>query len=355
MTSIQGRRLEARSFPSFHHAVGVNKTVFESRSRILIDLKRVLIVQTEGSEEAENDPSLAYQRTLYRLELQAPHRENLRFADDSKLNIDQCEKLLRQEFAKFPYYQILAVKFPFFEESAIRSGRAKGRPCVAFFGDGDGPALFISMYMGGINDVQRSKTTMNLAVPGDVSSTFAEPSFVDVSKLCGIPEEYHRPGDAVADGNETWRDYEIKDKGQKHNKKKGYLQATSPNELREKIITKLVVLLRESPLEYTDVTQELDIGSMVEQLLFVEGEGWVTELVPYSVPFVYDLSEDEQAGGTVAAAPLRLSDIESDSRVLQGATGKATAGMGGMSNKKTTEEMNNASGVADASMGREFK
>ena len=141
--SLQGRRLEAQTFPSPAHV----PATFSSVSRCLIDLGTVLVVLTEGSNDG--DESLAYQRMLFRLELPGTSRDQMTFADDSQLTELECEAVLKAELDKLPNCQIVGLRFPFFGKESL--SKTKYRPCVALYGD-KGAALCLSMYLGAPQD-----------------------------------------------------------------------------------------------------------------------------------------------------------------------------------------------------------
>jgi len=290
--SIQGRRLEAQSFPSPGHV----PPTFLSRSRCLIDLGKVLIVLTEGSKDTAE---LAYQRTLYRLELSTT-RETVAFVDDSRFSKDECEVLLMNELEAFPNCQIVGVRFPFFDEG--KQHMTKYRPCVALWGS-QGPALYVSFYMGAPRSSESASYPWEIYLKGktDLAPSNAPDHILDVTKVCGLPEKYFRPGDVV-DGKSTWALFYLN-----NNDERSVLTASEPELLRGKVLDALVTMLRQSPLSYMDATQELDVGSWVESLELVDGE-WCVGLTQYSI----DPVEHKVEGAIGAAISDELSGDDAD-------------------------------------------
>ena len=105
-------------------------------------MRQVLILRTESNGD---DPALACQRSIYRMELPITNGvKDLTFADDSHLTKGQCRELLMQEFNKGPNCMIAVARFPYFD---VLEG-SKYRPVVAHCGD-DVRAMLLSIYLFG--------------------------------------------------------------------------------------------------------------------------------------------------------------------------------------------------------------
>ena len=263
---LQGRRLKAQTFPSPGHY----PPTFTSCSRCLIDLGRVLIVLTEGS----GDDAPAHERMLYRLELSGSSRASAAFDSEGSLTKDECETILTGALSALVNCQIVAVRFPFFDEE--NKNKTKYRPCVALWG-AEGPPLYLAIYMGAPRSAQASSLPWEVSLSGpsgDLAPASAPTSIVDVSKVCGMPELYHRPGDGV-DGKSTWDLFLLNPKDERT-----VLTAVQPDKLRAKIIGALRDLLRQNPLTYVDTTRQLDNGSWIESLELIDGE-WCVGVEQY--------------------------------------------------------------------------
>lgn len=310
---MQGRRLEAHAFPS----PAFEPLVFFSRSRCLIDLGQTLVVLTEGTDETK--PELAYQRTLYRLELQGSiTRHDVAFVDESCLSKKECEQALLAEVAKYPDCQIVGVEFPKFDEPNMTKGQVIYRPSLALYGGDQGPALYIAIFMGKprASEAASYDWEVHLKAKEDLGPETAALSIMDVSKLCGMPPKYNLPG-AKDHGKDTWEFFNIVP-----HDSRSVLFALNPTALREKAIGTLVSMLRAYPLTYVDTTQELDFGLWMtsrERL----GDEWVISREKISVastmqpadiePRVSNESEDSEGDSVPLVAALSHShDSDSD-------------------------------------------
>ena len=271
--SLQGRRLETQTFPSPGHV----PSTFLSRSRCLIDMGSVLIVLTEGANDAVGQPDLAYQRMLYRLEINPDVRGNVAFVDESQMTKADCEEILTNELKALTNCQIVGLRFPFFDEG--NKHKTKYRPCVALYGDPAGPALYLPIYMGVSWCPESASRPWEICLkgPGDLAPASAPDSIVDVSKLCGMPEEFHRTGDQVH-GKQTWNLFFLNNDDQR-----SILSAARPESLREKVVQALIEMIRQKRSSYIDATRELDVGSWVESLELLDGE-WCVGLEQYGIP-----------------------------------------------------------------------
>lgn len=213
---------------------------------------------------------------LYRLEIGLAVRGNVAFADESQMTKAECEEILTKELNALTNCQIVGLRFPFFDEG--NKHKTKYRPCVVLYGDQEGPALYLSVYMGAPRSSESVSPPWEIYLkgPGDLAPASAPDSVVDVSKLCGMPEEFHRPGDQVH-GKQTWDLFFLNNKDQR-----SVLSAAQPESLREKIVQTLVEMLRQNPQSYIDSTRELDIGCWVESLELLDGE-WCVGLEKYDI------------------------------------------------------------------------
>ena len=263
--SLQGRLLEAETFPSPAHM----PTTFSSRSRVLIDLGSALIVLTLAEEGRP-----PYQRNqLFRLE---KNPSDVSFVDDSHLSKHECEELLRDVLSSLPECQIVGVQFPCFDQI----DKVKYRPCVALYGDGNTPPLFLAAFSTGAprsGETARYDWEIPLRTPEDITPNTASTQMVDVTKLCTMPTHYNIPGSHLHE-EETWHQFQIGEK-----RKRSFLASTDPSKLRTKIIDCLVDLLRNNAFVYVDSTREIDVGTWVKELIWEEKEGLSTRMLKYNL------------------------------------------------------------------------
>ena len=230
------------------------------------------------------------QRSLYRLE---PGGDRpITFADTTKKSKAECETILKKELEAFPYCQIVGVEFPFFDEGNKDS--TKYRPCVALYGEEEGPALFLSIYMGAPRSTEGSAHPWELFLEGgddgDLYPATAPTSIVDVSKMCAFPTIYDREG-TKEHGKPTWNDFYIKSE-----KIQSLLASTQPKVLRETIIETLIDMMRKNRLSYVDTTRKFDEGSLCKKIVFIDGE-YCTKLHEYH----YNRSDGHPSAAAAAA------------------------------------------------------
>lgn len=253
MDALQGRNQALYEFPS----PASREMSFMSRSVCLIDLGNTLVVLTRGNE-------ISHQNGLYRLEI--PDRDQMIFEDDSKLSKEQCKDLLRDTLNLYPFCQIHAVYFPFFDPGNLN--KFKLRPSFCLYGECD-QAIYLPIYMGAPRAAESSRYDWEMYVSGDdhLFPPEAALSIVDVSKICTLPDTYDDPGNALH-GSSTFGDFKLDIT--KHPK---VLVAKSGKELRHHVMMRLDELLLKNPyFEYHDSTCELDVGTEVYARTCLGGE-----------------------------------------------------------------------------------
>ena len=229
-------------------------------------MNNVFIVAPEG-----NDARKPYQCTLYRLEVR---RQDVIFADDSKLSKDACLVVLQEKLDVLTCCEVVGVEFPFFAKEEIEQGERNYRPCIALYGGPVCvPALYLAMFMG-TPRFQTGDFEIHLTAPDALQPMSTRNAIVDCSKLCSFPETYTRP-DTRLYGQPTW-DYFYADPIGTRSSLSNRLRATNAQHLREKNVSKLVELLLGDPhFDYVDTTLQYDIGSMVQCAKQREDGNWI--------------------------------------------------------------------------------
>jgi len=193
---------------------------------------------------------------------------NIQF-DDSRLTKEECEGILLEIMANLTECQIVGVEFPYFDSLTT----AKYRPCIALYGEAL-PPLFLAAFVGAPRMTSNNAPLweIRLGAPHELSPGDAPDSIVDVSKLVTMPSHYHLPG-ARDDGKDSWDYFHIN-----ATKKRQFLAAVNPAELRQRVIDTLVTMLRQNPLEYVDSTADLNESGLIKHFSWDEKEGLTVKL-----------------------------------------------------------------------------